>query len=548
MSMHPQTLAPIPEETSRVAHAALPSGNTYVIMRDQLGTLYDDHAFASLFSKRGRPAEAPWQVDLVCVFQFLEGLSDRQAAEAVRTRIDWKYALSLELADPGFDFSVLSKFRSRLLAGSAEMLLLEGMLEHFKTQGLLKARGKQRTDSTHVLAAIRTLNRLESVGETFRATLNTLARVAPEWLREHAESSWFDRYSYRIEESRLPQGQTERQQYAELIGSDGSRLLSLVYEPAAPAFLKELSAIQLLRQRWVFQYYADDERLRWRKAEDLPPAGKRYDSPYDPEAHYGNKRSIVWTGYKVHITETCDDDELHVITHIETTPAGVTDRELSAPIHDALARKALLPNKHFLDSGYVDADLIVKSQRDLSVVVIGPVRPDSSWQAHAEERYDVSHFTINWETHQVVCPQGKMNTCWTPHLDAYGNPIVSVKFSRTDCRLCPVRSLCTRSAEAPRHVTLRMQADHEILQRIRVQQTTTEWKDQYKRRAGIEGTISQGTRAFGLRRSRYIGQEKTHLQHVLTAGAINMVRFASWKAGVPHAKTRTSRFAALKAS
>jgi len=196
----------------------------------------------------------------------------------------------------------------------------------------------------------------------------------------------------------------------------------------------------------------------------------------------------------------------------------------------------------------VDADLIVKSQRDLSVVVIGPVRPDSSWQAHAEERYDVSHFTINWETHQVVCPQGKMNTCWTPHLDAYGNPIVSVKFSRTDCRLCPVRSLCTRSAEAPRHVTLRMQADHEILQRIRVQQTTTEWKDQYKRRAGIEGTISQGTRAFGLRRSRYIGQEKTHLQHVLTAGAINMVRFASWKAGVPHAKTRTSRFAALKAS
>jgi transposase len=155
------------------------------------------------------------------------------------------------------------------------------MLEHFKTQGLLKARGKQRTDSMHMLAAIRTLNRPESVGETFCATLNTLARVAPEWLREHAESSWFDRYSYRIEESRLLKGQTERQQYAELIGSDGSRLLSLVYEPAAPAFLKELSAIQLLRQSWVFQYYADDERLRWRKAEDFPPAAQRYDSPYE---------------------------------------------------------------------------------------------------------------------------------------------------------------------------------------------------------------------------------------------------------------------------
>jgi len=228
MSMHPQAIPPIPEETACVARAALPRSNTYLTMRDQLGTLYEDHVFAALFSERGRPAEAPWQIALVCVFQFLEGLSDRQAAEAVRTRIDWKYALGLELADPGFDFSVLSKFRSRLLVGSAEMLLLEGMLEHFKAQGLLKARGKQRTDSTHVLAAIRTLNRLESVGETLRATLNALASAAPEWLSEHADPSWFDRYSYRIEESRLPKGQTERQQYAELIGSDGSRLHSLV--------------------------------------------------------------------------------------------------------------------------------------------------------------------------------------------------------------------------------------------------------------------------------------------------------------------------------
>ena len=176
------------------------------------------------------------------------------------------------------------------------------------------------------------------------------------------------------------------------------------------------------------------------------------------------------------------------------------------------------------------------------------MRPDSSWQAQTAQGYDVSHFQVDWETHEVVCPQGKSNTCWTPHQDAYGNPVVSIKFSRTDCRLCPARCWCTRSAEAPRHVTLRMQADHEVLQRIRVQQTTPAWKARYERRAGIEGTISQGTRAFGLRRSRYIGQAKTHLQHLLTASAINLVRFAAWKAGVPHAKTRTSRFAALKAS
>jgi transposase len=500
------------------------------------------------FLNKVAPLKRASQVALVCVFQFMEGLSDRQAAEAVRSRIDWKYALGLDLADPGFDFSVLSKFRSRLLAGSAELLLLERMLERFKAQGLLKPRGKQRTDSTHVLAAIRTLNRLESVGETLRAALNAVASVAPEWLGEQAPPEWFDRYSHRIEESRLPKGQAERQAYAELIGADGSQLLLAVYEPSAPAHLKELPAIQTLRRTWICQYAAEAGRLRWRKPRSFPPPGCARTLPTRQQAHYGNKRSITWTGYKVHVTETCEDDEVHLITHVETTPAGMTDSELAAPIQQALANSALLPAEHLMDSGYVDADLLVTSQRDLGIEVIGPVRPDSSWQAQTDHGYDVSHFQVDWETHQVLCPQGKSNTCWTPHQDAYGNPVVSIKFSRTECRLCPVRSLCTRSADAPRHVTLRLQADHEALQRIRVQQTTPEWKARYERRAGIEGTISQGTRAFGLRRSCSIGQAKTHLQHVLTVSAINLVRFAAWKAGVPRAKTRTSRFAALKAS
>jgi transposase len=548
MSMHPQAIGPIPEETVRVARAAFPRGNPYLTMRDQLGSLYDDQDFAALFSKRGRPAEVPWQLALVCVFQFMEGLSDRQAAEAVRSRIDWKYALGLDLADPGFDYSVLVKFRARLLAGSAEMLLLDRMLEQFKAQGLLKARGKQRTDSTHVLAAIRTLNRLESVGETLRAALNAIATVAPEWLRGQAAPEWFDRYSTRIEESRLPKGQEAREQYAELIGADGSHLLSAIYAPSAPAPLQDLPAVQILRRSWVYQYYAQEGRLRWRKAEDLPPAALRSDSPYDPEAHYGNKRSQTWTGYKVHVTETCDDEEIHLLTHVETTLAGVTDSELSAPIHEALAQRILLPGEHFLDSGYVDADLLVTSQKELGIEVIGPVRPDSSWQAQAGQGYDVAHFQVDWQAQQVICPQGRTNTCWTPHLDAWGNQVMSVKFSRTDCRLCAARSLCTKVAEAPRHLTLRPQADHQMLQRIREVQPTPEWKKRYERRAGIEGTISQGTRAFGLRCSRYIGLARTHLQHILTVSAINLVRFAQWKAEVPHAKTRTSRFAALKAS
>jgi transposase len=372
--------------------------------------------------------------------------------------------------------------------------------------------------------------------------------VAPEWLQEQAAPEWFDRYSTRIEESRLPKGQEAREQYAELIRADGSHLLSAIYEPSAPPHLRELPAVQILRHSWISQYYAQEGRLRWRKAEDLPPAALRSDSPYDPEAHYGNKRSQTWTGYKVHVTETCDDDEIHLITHVETTLAGVTDSDLSAPIHEALAKKTLLPDEHFLDAGYMDADLLVTSQKELGIEVVGPVRPDSSWQAQAGQGYDVAHFRVDWGAHRVVCPEGCANTCWTPHTDAWGNPVISVKFSRTDCRLCASCSLCTKAAEAPRHLTLRPQADHETLQRIRADQTTPEWKRRYERRAGIEGTISQGTRAFGLRRSRYIGLARTHLQHLLTAGAINLVRFAYWKAEVPWAKTRTSRFAALKAS
>jgi len=546
MSMSSHTCVSIPEETVRVARAAFPHGNIYLAMRDQLGTLYTNEQFASLFPKRGRPAEAPWQLALVCIFQFVEGLSDRQAAEAVRSRIDWKYALSLDLADPGFDFSVLSKFRTRLLAGSAEMLLLETMLERFKAQGLLKARGKQRTDSTHVLAAIRTLNRLESVGEMMRAALNALASSAPEWLREHTAPEWFDRYSTRIEDSRLPRGREAREAYAELIGADGSRLLDALYEPSAPPSLRQLPTVQALRQTWVYQYYWVEGQLRWRKAEDLPPTGLRFDSPYDPEAHFGNKRSLTWTGYKVHLTETCEDEEIHLITHVETTAAGTLDSQTTAPIQEALAKRALLPSEHFLDSGYVDADVLVKSQRHLGLEIIGPMRPDSSWQAKAGQGYDLSHFTIDWQTQRVTCPQGKRNTCWVEHLDSGGNAAITVKFSATDCRPCSARSLCTKSAAATRNLTFRAKTDHEILQRLRQVQTTSEWRSRYQRRAGIEGTISQGIRGFGLRRSRYIGEAKTHLQHVLTAGAINLVRFAAWMAGVPHAKTRTSRFAALK--
>ena len=153
MSLDPKPITPVPDETARVARAAFPKGNRYIRMRDELGTVYEDSAFVDLFSRRGQPAEPPWKLAMVTVMQFAEDISDRQAAEAVRSRIDWKYVLSLELTDPGFDHTVLSEFRLRLLEGGAERFLLDLLLERFKELGLLKARGRQRTDSTSVLVA-----------------------------------------------------------------------------------------------------------------------------------------------------------------------------------------------------------------------------------------------------------------------------------------------------------------------------------------------------------------------------------------------------------
>src|SRR5215475_7817906 len=214
MSLRPQPIGSIPEQTVRIAHAAFPKGHPYLTLRDHLGTIFQDEAWATRFPAWGSPGLPPWRLALVTLRQFRENLADRQAAEAVRARIDWKYLLGLELTDPGFDFSVLSAFRDRLLAGRAEALLLEKLLERCRTMGLLKTRGQQRTDSTHVLAAIRVMHRLALVAETLRATLNVLATVAPAWLQALAPLAWYERYGKRIEDTRLPQGKASRDAYA----------------------------------------------------------------------------------------------------------------------------------------------------------------------------------------------------------------------------------------------------------------------------------------------------------------------------------------------
>ena len=287
--------------------------------------------------------------------------------------------------------------------------------------------------------------------------------------------------------------------------------------------------------------------VRWRTAEDLPPHALLICSPYDTEARYATKRETHWTGYKVHLTETCDEEGPHLITNVETTSATTNDVELTGIIHSHLAAHALLPHEHLVDTGYMDADHLVTSRDTHGIDLVGPVLTDNSWQARSPEGHEIACFAIDWTAHTVTCPRGKVNRRWTPGQDYQGSgqEVIAIQFDPADCAVCPVRARCTQAATGPRTLKLRPQAQHEALQAARCRQQTTGFKERYAARAGVEGTLSQGVRAFTLRQARYLGQAKTHLQHLLIAMAINLVRVVEWLAGTPLAQTRTSSFAAL---
>jgi transposase len=548
MSLHPEATYSIPEDTQRVAHAAFPRGNIYIQVADRLGNLYHDAQFTALFPRRGPPAEAPARLALVTVLQFAEGLSDRQAADAVRSRIDWKYLLGLELTDPGFHHTVLSEFRTRLVTGEAEALLLEALLTLARTQGLLKARGRQRTDSTHVLAAIRVLNRLERVGETLRAALNRLAIVAPTWVEALAPPEWYDRYSHRVENYQMPKTDTARKALAAVIGADGQVLLQAIDAASTQPWLREIPAVQILRRVWAEQYIEVHGTLSWREVKDMPSLAVLIASPYDPEARYSTKRAVEWIGYKVHLTETCDPATPHLIVNVETTPAATPDDQMIATVHASLEPRGLLPTEHLVDKGYIDSQVLVDSQRTYGVTLIGPVADDPSWQARAGTGFDKAQFLVDWDRQVVTCPMGKQSISWLPNTYPQNGMTWEARFARKDCTPCPQRAQCTRAKKEPRIVGLQAQEQYEALHTARQRQTTEAFAQQYAARAGIEGTHAQGMRRCGLRQSRYIGLAKTHLQHLATAAALNFVRLGERLAGTPRAKTRCSPFAALKAA
>jgi len=552
-----------------------------VQVRDRLGQWLADEDFAQVFGIRGRPGWSPSRLALVTVLQRAEDLTDRQAAEAVRTRIDWQYLLGLPLDDPGFDPSILSEFRGKVAEAGLERVALDALLAKLAAGGLIKAGGKQRTDSTHVVAAVAALNRLELAGESVRAALEALAAAHPDWLAQRiCVADWTRRYGTPMTSWRPPRSEARRQELAIAYARDGYALLEAVCDLSSPPWLRELPAVDVLRRVLVQNYTrtitGGREVIRRREKEPegdgLPPGHARIASPYDLDARWGVKREEFWLGYKLHITETCDDpppcscrraaansgagqDQEHgkgcarltapnLITSVATTDATVTDNQMTAVIHDDLAARNLVPGRHYQDSGYLSAALVISELARHGIALVGPLLADTSAQARAGAGYARADFAVDYDAQTVTCPQGRTSASWSPCAQ-HGKDAIVATFSALDCGPCPARALCTTSGKNRRQLTVPPRDLAEAQAAARAAEKTIPFQADYARRAGVEGTMHQAT-SHGARRARYRGLPKTRLDHVYMACALNLLRLEAHWTGTPLDRRRTSHLARLE--
>jgi len=510
-----------------------------VQIRDRLGEWLGDEQFVAAFGVRGRPGWSPSRLALVTVLQRAENLTGRPAAEAVRTRIDWQYLLGLPLDDPGFDHTVLPEFRAKVAEAGLEQVVLDTLLERLASEGLVKAGGRQRTDSTHVVAAVAALNRLELAGESVRAAVEALAAAHPDWLAQRiCVSDWTRRYGTPVTSWHPPASKAKQDELAIAYARDGYALLEAVYDPAAPAWLREIPAVDVLRRVLVQNYarviHGDGREVIKRREKEpegdgLPPGHARIASPYDTDARWGVKRDTFWLGYKLHVTETCDDQPRcgcpaaadggtgrrghdqdcaapafpDLITHVATTEATVPDSQMTAVICGDLAAKTLAPGRGYLDSGYLSAALVVTTLATWGIALIGPLLADTSAQARAGSGYARADFTVSYDTGTVTCPQGKTSVSWSRCAQHSKDAIVA-KFSADDCGPCPARSLCTTSSRNRRQLTVPPRDVAEVQAAARAAEKTIPFQADYARRAGVEGTMHQAA-SHGARRARYRG-------------------------------------------
>jgi transposase len=514
MCLHPRGLTEVPADTAALGRQILPASNGYRVIGDQLGELLDDLRFAALYEPTGRAALSPALLALVTVFQFVEDLPDRAAVAQVVVRVDWKYALHLPLADPGFDPSCLCYFRRRLLAHQAERLVFDQLLGRIQALGFCQKRGRQRTDSLAVLGAVAELSELELVSETLRLAVRALAAADAAWSAGALPASFREEHAQRREDYQL--SGAARAARLQAVGADGAWLLDLLEQPAAPAALRALAPLQLLATVWAQHFVRGaGGPVQVRARGDKVPCTELIVTPHDAGVRAGQKRGKHWRGEKVHITETAEPGAPAFITDVTTSSASSGDNEALPQIRAQLAARDLLPAEQYVDSGYVSGTQLAQSEA-VGIELVGPPRQDTSPNA-----FKIEDFQIDYQARQATCPAGQRSVKWCQQRAPDGSVAYRIHFAATTCAACPLRAQCTGSTSGR---GLCVSEHHARLVARRIEAQTVAFKARMKARPAIESTLSELMRAHGLRRHRYRGDAQRHLENLLKAAACNLKR------------------------
>ena len=521
MSFKPQPPRPMPEELAVLGPKLLGPDNPYRLIGEQLYEQYDEADYVDLYHAEGKPAISPVLLSLVTAFQYMENLPDREAAEGVRIRLDWKYALHLPLEYAGFNFSVLSEFRDRVIKHQAEARLFERLLEQLQVLGLIKRRGRQRTDSLAVLTKVRDLNRLELVVETLRLAVRAVLAVDPVWTRATVPPTWEERYGERCVAARL--SKEERKTLESEVGQDGQWLLGRLQAETTPAVLRELPEVQTLSTVWSQQFEVIEEKVVF-QAPGPYDGTTRIQTPHDAEARYSKKGKQSWVGDKLQATETDDEGYPHLITDIAMTSSVETDAVALEGIQVRLEARGLLPGEQLSDMAYISGPNLARSQKR-GIDLIGPVPRGQSPQARMPDGITQEQFRVDWEAYVAICPADQVSNKGIQHSSGG----TQFRFQKAACETCPLRSRCC-SGKGGRAITI--SPYHDLLQTARARQETETFKAIYRQhRGGVEGCLSALVRGHGMRKKRYIGQAKGHLQATFTGVAVNLRRAARWLAG-----------------
>lgn len=516
MSLQWRLSREIPQDTDQIGRILFKPDNLYRQIGERFDEIFPDEAvFSSMYARGGRGALPPLLMSLVTVFQVMEKVPDRMAAELVVSRIDWKYALHLPLNYTGFHFTDLLAFRNRLLRHKEERLVFDQLLERLKALGLIRSGGKVRTDSTHILALMEHLSRMELVTESLRVAVLAIQDRAPQWAAIRLPTSFVEIYSKRQSEYGLSDAQVQANWLQ--AGRDGWWLVGQI-DQESPASIRNLSQVLTLRKVLQQQFPAGP---------NTPPPTKRpagediIESPHEPEARFGKKRDMKWSGYKAQITETCDPDRPHLIIDLEPTQAQANDNPQLSAIQQRLSDHQVVPAEQYVDQGYISAKHLADSRKQ-GIKLMG-IPQDNT---HPAEQFRQDQFTIDETAQQAICPAGQKNTGWREKIqEDWPAPQVVIHFPGAVCQACPFFGQCTVN---PKGRSLELHPFRQILAEHRQLAQDPQYREKLQLRAGIEGTISELVRSYRLRSARYRGMAKLRLQGYFTALAANLKRLARW--------------------